>query len=45
MLPSGGRDALDFTVVVIGPGNSDPYLAHANAIQALGTHFGLTLAR
>jgi hypothetical protein len=45
MLPSGGRDALGFTVVVIGPGNSDPYLVHANAIQALGAHFGRTQAR
>ena len=38
-LPSGGCDAQCLTIVVGGPGNSDPYLAHANAIQALGAHF------
>ena len=38
-LPSGGCDAQCLTIVVVGPGNSDPYLAHANAIQALGAHF------
>ncbi len=45
MLPPGGRDAPGFNIVIVGPGNSDPYPAHADAIQALGAHFGLTLAR
>ena len=38
-LPSGGCDAQCLTIVVVGPGNSDPYLAYANSIQALGAHF------
>jgi hypothetical protein len=40
-----GRDALACNPMVVGPGNSDPYLEHGEAIRALGQHFGLTLDR
>jgi hypothetical protein len=40
-----GRDALDCNPMVVGPGNSDPYPEHGEAIRALGQHFGLTLDR
>ncbi len=45
MLPPGGGDDKDFKIVIVGAENSDPYAEHADAIQALGTHFGLTLDR
>lgn len=44
MLPAGGDDK-DFKIVIVGPKNSDPYPDQADAIQALGQHFGLTLDR
>lgn len=43
MLPSKGRTS--GTVIIVGPGNSDPYVEHADAIRALGDHFGLSLDR
>jgi len=45
MLPPGGADKPGFRIIIVGPGNSDPYAEHDEAIQALGTHFGLTLDR
>jgi hypothetical protein len=45
MLPSAGRDNLACNPMVVGPGNSDPYPEHGEAIRALGRHFGLTLDR
>ncbi len=45
MLPPGGSAATGFRIIVVGSENSDPYTEHADAIQALGRHFGLTLAR
>lgn len=45
MLPPGGQNHATFRIVVVGPGNSDPYPAHGGAIAALGAHFGLDLPR
>lgn len=45
MLPPGGKRDPDFGCIIVGPGNSDPYPDHADAIKALGAHFGLTLDR
>jgi hypothetical protein len=46
MVPEqSGRDALACNPMVVGPGNSDPYPEHFEAIRALGQHFGLTLDR
>lgn len=45
MLPPDGRDAPGFKIVIVGRDNGDPYPEYADAIQALGAHFGLTLAR
>ncbi len=45
MLPPGGRRDADFACIIVGPGNSDPYAEHGDAIRALGDHFGLRLER
>ncbi len=45
MLPPGGKDADGFRILIVGPGNADPFGAHEAAIQALGGHFSLTLTR
>ncbi|MBT7977265.1 MAG: hypothetical protein HN557_11440 [Rhodospirillaceae bacterium] len=45
MLPPGGGEDKGFKIVIVGAENSDPYPEHSEAIQALGQHFGLTLAR
>jgi hypothetical protein len=45
MLPPGGRNQVNFKIVIVGPDNSDPYLAHGDAIVVLGRHFGLELKR
>lgn len=45
MLPPGGRDKAGFRIIIVGPGNTDPYIEHDAAIRALGAHFGLTLDR
>jgi hypothetical protein len=46
MVPQqAGRDAPACSPLVVGPGNSDPYPEHGEAIRALGQHFGLTLDR
>ncbi len=42
MLPPKGSGG---ACIVVGPGNADPYPDHADAIRALGAHFGLTLDR
>jgi hypothetical protein len=31
--------------IVVGPGNSDPYPRHGDAIEALGKHLGMSLPR
>ena len=45
MLPPGGADKAGFRIIIVGPGNTDPYVEHDDAIRALGTHFGVTLER
>lgn len=43
MLPPGGLPDPSFGIVIVGPGNQDPYPEHGAAIAALGEHYGLTL--
>ncbi len=43
MLPPEGTDVRSFRPVIVGKGNSDPYLAHGDAILALAQHLKLTL--
>jgi hypothetical protein len=45
MLPPRSGASQAFTPVVVGPSNNDPYPEHAEAIAALGAHFGLRLER
>ena len=45
MLPPGGVPDDEFTCIIVGPKNADPYPDHADAIDALAAHFGLTLDR
>ena len=45
MLPPGGKPLADFPVIIVGPENADPYADHADAIEALGRHYGVQLAR
>ena len=42
---AAGRDDVAICPMVVGPGNGDPYPEHAEAIRALGRHFGLALDR
>ena len=45
MLPPEGRNQANFKIVIVGPDNSDPYATQADAIKALGDHYGLELKR
>jgi hypothetical protein len=45
MLPPGGQDDRGFRPIIVGMSNADPYVEHADAIRALGQHFGLSLER
>ena len=45
MLPPGGHDDRSFRPIIVGMANADPYVDHADAIKALGQHFGLALER
>ena len=45
MLPPGGRDDRTFRPIIVGMANADPYVEHADAIRALGQHYGLALER
>lgn len=45
MLPPGGHDDRSFRLVIVGMANSDPYVEHAEAIRALGQHYGFALDR
>jgi hypothetical protein len=45
MLPPGGKRDPNFGCIIVGPGNSDPYADHGDAIKALAAHFELTLDR
>jgi hypothetical protein len=44
MLASSDNDAATRPIIV-GPGNSDPYRQHADAISRLAEHVGLNLDR
>ncbi len=45
MLPPGGKSDPKFRIIIVAKGNSDPYSEHSDAIQSLGSHYGLTLDR
>jgi hypothetical protein len=45
MLPPEGRNQASFRCIIVGPGNTDPYPAHGDAIATLERHFGLELKR
>lgn len=45
MLPQPGRSDLSLNPIVVGQGNSNPYLEHGEAIRALGLHFDIALDR
>ena len=45
MLPPGARPNSEFTIIIVGPENADPYADHADAIEALGRHFRIQLPR
>jgi hypothetical protein len=45
MLPPGPRPAADFTIIIVGPENADPYADHADAIEALARHYRIPLPR
>lgn len=45
MVRPRGRDDRAFMPIIVGPKNSDPYTANAEAITALGRHLGLTFER
>jgi hypothetical protein len=45
MLAPGGRDDRSFRPIIVGIANADPYVEHADAIRALGQHYGLSLER
>jgi hypothetical protein len=45
MLPPGGHEDRNFRPIIVGMSNTDPYVEHADAIRALGQHFGLALER
>ena len=45
MLPPGGKDDPEFTIIIVGISNGDPHPEHKVAIEVLGTHLGLTLDR
>ncbi|MBI1250624.1 MAG: hypothetical protein GC189_04045 [Alphaproteobacteria bacterium] len=45
MLPPRGEPSERFRVIIVGPGNADPYPEHADAIDALGAHYGYDLPR
>jgi hypothetical protein len=45
MLPPEGRNQANFRIIIVGPDNADPFAAQADAIAALGLHFGAELKR
>lgn len=45
MLPPGGRNQVNFRIIIVGVANSDPYIDHADEIEALADHYGLDLPR
>ena len=45
MLPPRGESDASFRMIIVGPGNSDPYASQEEAIAALGKHVRLELPR
>ena len=45
MLPPGPKPSSDFTIIIVGPENADPYLEHGDAIEALARHVHIPLPR
>ena len=45
MLPPRGENYSGFRIIIVGPGNGDPYSSQEDAINTLGRHFGLALSR
>ncbi len=45
MLPPRGEDDLAFSMIIVGPGNSDPFAEEGPAIEALGQHLKMMLSR
>ena len=45
MLPPNGRHDRSFGSIIVGPANADPYKLHADAIEALATHYDIPLER
>lgn len=43
--PLGQATPRGFRPIVVGQGNADPYPQHAEAIEALGRHYGIRLDR
>jgi hypothetical protein len=43
MLPNPAQTAASGQIIIVGPGNSDPYLEHSDAIAALALHVGYPL--
>jgi hypothetical protein len=43
MLPPAGQDERTFRPIIVGPGNTDPFAEHGDAIRKLGEHFGFKL--
>jgi hypothetical protein len=45
MVQPRGREDRAFIPIIVGVKNSDPYLAHGEAIRALDRHMGMTFER
>ncbi len=45
MLPPEGKDDPRCRIIIVGANNADPYVAHADAIKALGDKYGIVLKR
>ena len=45
MLPPGPKPSSDFTIIIVGPENADPYADHSDAIDALARHARIPLPR
>lgn len=43
MLAPPGPSRGSFRTIIVGPDNTDPFVAHADAIAALGAHFDFNL--
>ncbi len=45
MLPPGPKSSSEFTIIIVGAENADPYADHGDAIDALARHFRIPLPR